>query len=201
MIARAGGPNRRPLIAGLIAGWLVAVAAGVGLLQRYRFTPSPTHEHHAPARWPSASALAVTEGRPTLVMFAHPQCTCSRASVGELEEVMARVGTAVTAHVVFYRPTPVPPGWEDSDLVRRAEAIRGVRVRWDDEGREAARFEASVSGQTLLYDREGNLRFAGGITGARGHAGDNAGRRQVLAFFSSGRAGDRETPVFGCSIE
>ncbi|APR86527.1 Hypothetical protein A7982_11876 [Minicystis rosea] len=203
MVARAEGANRRPLLAGLIAGWIVAVAFGVWQLQRYHNTPSPTHERAAPALWPSASGLVASPDRPTLVMFAHPRCTCSRASLGELEEVMARLGAGVTAYVVFYRPSPAPAGWDDSELWRRAQSIRGVEARWDDDGREAARFSASVSGQTLLYDREGQLRFAGGITGSRGHLGDNLGRRRVLAFFSSssGKADDREAPVFGCSIE
>jgi hypothetical protein len=46
----------------------------------------------------------------------------------------------------------------------------------------------------------GVLRYSGGITGARGHAGDNAGLRALTTALerpSPGVAG----PVFGCPLE
>ncbi len=58
----------------------------------------------------------------------------------------------------------------------------------DDDGAEAKRFGAETSGQTLLYDERGTLAFSGGITGSRGHAGDNAGRASLLALINR-RAG------------
>jgi hypothetical protein len=70
----------------------------------------------------------------------------------------------------------------------------------DEGGREARRFGASVSGQTVVYDQGGRLRFAGGITGARGHAGDNAGRRQVMRQLASSAGAGGATPVFGCEL-
>ena len=57
-----------------------------------------------------------------------------------------------------------------------AAEIPGVEVVSDEDDAQSAAFGAAVSGQTLLYDREGRLIFSGGITAARGHAGDNAGR-------------------------
>ena len=56
----------------------------------------------------------------------------------------------------------------------------------DDDGAEARRFGAETSGQTLLYDEHGALLFSGGITGARGHAGDNAGRASLVALLNRG---------------
>ena len=44
------------------------------------------------------------------------------------------------------------------------------------------------------------LTFSGGITAARGHQGDNDGRRSVLASLAGTATGLPMTPVFGCYI-
>ncbi len=70
----------------------------------------------------------------------------------------------------------------------------------DIQGREALRFGAATSGQTLLYDASGRLLFSGGITPARGHAGDNDGSDALLELLSGGSGRHHQTPVFGCSL-
>jgi CheY-like chemotaxis protein len=56
------------------------------------------------------------------------------------------------------------------------------------------------SGQTLLYDEDGRLGFSGGVTGARAHPGDNAGRQSLVALLNREVAGRRGTNVFGCAL-
>src|SRR5262245_18993127 len=70
--------------------WLGAAAAGLWALWRYDNTPGEAA--HAPAAWPSPTLARATD-RPTLVMLAHPRCTCTEASLGELAEVIARART------------------------------------------------------------------------------------------------------------
>jgi hypothetical protein len=101
-------------------------------------------------------------------MVVHPHCPCTRASLAELSSILNAQPRRASAYVLFVRPPGVGPGWERTDLWRQAAAIRGVRPIHDDWGGEAARFGAATSGQTMLYDREGVLRFSGGITAARG---------------------------------
>jgi hypothetical protein len=53
----------------------------------------------------------------------------------------------------------------------------------------------------VLYGTDGRLLFRGGITGARGHEGDSAGRDAVVALISGGVSSAAvSTPVFGCQI-
>jgi hypothetical protein len=48
---------------------------------------------------------------------------------------------------------------------------------------------------------DGKLAYSGGLTGARGHEGDNDGERAVLAL-AGGRVPPRnQEPVYGCSLE
>ena len=70
----------------------------------------------------------------------------------------------------------------------------------DDGGAEARAFGVETSGQTLLYDAAGKLRFNGGITGSRGHAGDNAGRKALVALIGETAPDRNGASVFGCPL-
>jgi hypothetical protein len=178
--------------------WLAATVTGLGYMAVYAYRPGPAAQ--APARWPAESRLPRDPRKPTLIMLAHPRCDCTRASLTELAELMARVEARPAAFVVFIRPSRVPDDWEHTDLWRQASAIPGVAVVRDDDGAEAARFGAATSGETLVYGTDGRLLFEGGATAARGHVGDNTGFRAIVARLG-GVAGDRATaPVYGCEL-
>jgi hypothetical protein len=193
-------PGKWPAIAWGLGAlvWLVLVAGGTCLMLDY--SESAGVAAKAPIRWPAASHLTPNDGRPTLLMFVHPHCPCSRASVGELDRLVAHGKDRVSVHVLFIKPHGMSEDWLKSPLYKQAAAIPGVQVKVDDEGVEAARFNAATSGQALLYDAKGELLFEGGITPARGHAGDSAGRAAILDFLAGEVAGKYETPVFGCEL-
>jgi len=178
--------------------WLVAVGLGMAALLNYSNTPS--RDRLAPERWPAQSTIPRVAGQATLVMFTHPRCACTRASVGELAELMAHCQKLVGAHVVFFRPSGSVEDWAHSDLWRAVELIPGVTVQSDEDGREARLFHADTSGHTVLYDAQGQLVFNGGITISRGHSGDNAGRDAIMAFLHAKTMDRAQTPVFGCLI-
>lgn len=189
--------NRTLLRAGGVL-WLLMVCTGIGFLWSYERTPGVAAA--ALPQWPADSPVRRATDRATLVMLAHPHCPCTRASLGELARLMAQAQGRVTAYVLFVKPSELPDGWEQTDLLASAAAIPGVSVVRDDEGVEAGRFRAATSGQTMLYDAGGKLLFSGGITSGRGHEGDNAGRAAVVSLLTAGGAGQSETPVFGCPL-
>jgi hypothetical protein len=197
----AGRPafRSRTVFAALLLGWCLLVGGGIGWLWNYAATPGAALE--PPAHWPAESAVTRVAGKATLLMLAHPQCSCTAASIGELELLMARVHDLTSAHVLFVRPESAPGGWDESSLFRRAERIPGVTTSWDSDGIEARRFGALTSGQTVVYDATGELIFHGGITVARGHMGDNAGRTSIVALLTRGEAARHESSVYGCSLE
>jgi hypothetical protein len=183
----------------LVTVWLVAVLAGSVLLWRYKSAAGSAGA--VPQHWPAQSTVARAPGLPTLLMFAHPRCPCSRASIGELAVVVSRAFGRVDAHVLFDKPSSEGDDWTDTDLWKSAAAIPGVSVAADVDGAEAHRFGAETSGWVVLYDTQGKLLFAGGITNARGHAGDSEGRRAVIALLTEGASKRTRAPVFGCSLE
>ena len=180
------------------ACWLGAVGAGLWVVRAYDNAPGVSAD--APVRWPASTHLVRAATGPTLVMLAHPMCPCTRASIDELAEALARSTAPARTYVLFIRPAGFAEGWERSELWQRAARIPGVTPIRDDEGVEAARFGTSTSGQTLLYAADGSLLFSGGITGSRGHAGDNDGRAGLVALLTRAGRGQTRTNVFGCPL-
>ena len=166
----------------------------------YSTSHTPGAAASAPAQWPTGSGLSRAADGPTLIFFAHPQCSCTHASLGEFAEILARATTPPKAYVVFLKPVGFGVDWEKTDLWRTATSIPGVSVIRDDAGLEATRFGVITSGQTVLYDDSGALLFSGGITGARAHAGDNAGRASLVSLLNQGRTDLSATSVFGCRL-
>jgi hypothetical protein len=169
----------------------------MGALASYAAAPGVAAR--APDAWPGASRVAREAGRPVLLFFAHPACPCTRASVSELARLMATAARGVRAVALVSVPDGAPSGWTDTGVMRDLAAIPGVQVELDHGDAEATRFGVATSGQVLLYDGRGRLSFHGGVTGARGHAGDNA-CRDALARALDGAAGVRDAPVFGCEL-
>lgn len=151
-------------------------------------------------QWPETSLAHRAPGQSSLVMFLHPRCPCSRATLGELELLMAHCQGLFSAQVWFIQPEGMTEDWVKSDLWRTAAAIPGVQVNVDYKGEEASLFQAVTSGQTLLYDVSGGLMFQGGITLARGHSGDNPGRDFIESLLNKKIAHAASAPVFGCAL-
>ena len=182
-------------VAGAI--WVVTVGAAVRSIRRFESTPGRAAE--APARWPSSSIIEREPGTWTLVMLVHPHCSCSRASVSELEAIVEKAPRNVRTVVLAYRPHEYAPAWSRTDVWDAAQRLPRTRVLIDLDGREARRFGGFTSGQTFLFDPQGNRRFSGGITLLRGHAGLNSGRAEVIRIVNGG-SGPGTHPVFGCAI-
>lgn len=184
--------------AGLVA-WLAAVGGGFVWLWRYAYTPGPAAA--AADVWPSGARLARDPRRPTLLVTITDGCPCSQATLSELARVVARAPQAAAVHVLVAAGGETNDArLEESRLWQMAAAIPGVTVTRDDGGREIGAFGTFVSGQAFLYDVEGRLRFSGGLTAARGHAGDNDGVDAVVALLTTGTAPIAETSVFGCLL-
>jgi hypothetical protein len=188
----------RGSIAWLLAGWGALLVCGLAAMA--------VRDNRAGARgtvpetWPSESTLARDPRRLTLLLFAHPHCPCTVATLRELERIVSRSTGRLRTEVLFCVPDGAPADWERSGLWEQACAIPGVEVLADRAGCEARLFGARTSGTALLYDSQGALCFEGGITGARGHEGDNAGKSAVLACVQACLGRSASVPVFGCPL-
>lgn len=191
-------PFSRKLVPVASLVWIAVLITGFLALAREEWTPV-TATAARPA-FPLGSTLALATDVPTLILFAHPRCPCTRASMHELAELLTGLDHRVSIQVVFTLPKGVPPHWEQGELWREATAIPGTRVTTDQDGQEAQRFGVKGSGHVLLYQPSGELVFSGGITPSRGHEGDNPGRSAVVSLVTRGRSPVDHTPVYGCPL-
>jgi|HubBroStandDraft_1064217.scaffolds.fasta_scaffold95553_2 hypothetical protein len=187
--------NRFPFAAVV---WMIVLGFGFDSLITYQMkagAPAITS-----ADWPEGVNLKFDPLRCNLVMFAHPKCPCSDASLEELKILMTQGRGEINPTICFFDPEGVPADWAQTSLVRAAMKVPGLNVVIDEKGVIAERFGALTSGQVLMFDRSGRRVFAGGITGSRGHAGDNRGRALVLALAKGDIREPQQTPVFGCAL-
>lgn len=178
--------------------WLVSVSYGLVILYNYENEPSVPGA--VATQWPTAMQVRSDEHFFHLVMTAHPHCPCTRASISELSRIMTQTQGKLKAHVLFQKPEVFSDSWVKADLWKNTERIPGVEVVIDEEGKQAKALGATTSGQTFLYDLNGRLIFHGGITGSRGHEGDNAGHSTVVALVNGQDTDIDQTPFFGCLL-
>lgn len=182
----------------LVGLWLFAIAIGMAGLWSY--ATGPGVGARAPSHWPHSSTLSLHPKRLTVVMFAHPKCPCTRASIGELHRLATRCGDALAISVVFWQPASSSVDWTRGALRQATLRIPGVDVRPDQGGVEAERFGVATSGQVVVYGPDGRRSFRGGITGGRGHAGDSFGGSAIIDLATNGSTSRRTTPVYGCPL-
>lgn len=182
----------------LVLFWLALIGPGEYLLLNYEKTPAQTAQ--PPQTWPADTSIVKNSG-PFLLMFIHPHCPCTRATMEELSLLMAHCHKKLEGQVLFLKPAGFDRSWSESGLWKKASSIPGIKAILDEGGREAKRFGAMASGQVLLFDASGRLVFKGGITRSRGHSGDNPGRSAIESLVLKGAAPLKETPVFGCALK
>jgi hypothetical protein len=185
--------------------WLLPVAAGLavvggyGLLIAHATTPGAAGS--VVANLPAAlrARLGVAANVPVVLVAVHPQCPCLPATLAALADV---VGTRsrVAVKLLVQAPRHVPAEWS-------AAAVDSLRRSWptgvvvdDPDSEMALALGCRTSGHVVFFTTDDCLRFDGGITESRGHAGPNAAARALAtALAGSGQAVGR-TAVFGCPL-
>jgi hypothetical protein len=208
--ARAGNPGyQRPAgsarkrqiwIAGILGFSTICTVAGFAAL--FAFEQTAGAVSNVPSRWPASTVLERRTEHGSLLVFVHPYCSCTVATLHEIATLSADRKSKNERHsttIVFYRPAN--SGWKPGALWNNAHHdIPDAQTVWDDGGQEAQRFGARTSGYALFYDARGNLLFKGGVTGSRGHEGDNFGIGELRTAIDSGRPARRSSLVFGCDL-
>lgn len=173
--------------------WLAVLTYSFVYLSRFNNTPGETI---AP-RLHFGEKLA----RPLMLVFLHPHCKCSSATLAELERLLPIVGDSAEIRIAFTVPHGEDASWAKSGLLERAKTLKSVDVHLDTE-RLASYLGAKTSGTVFLFDKTGDLVFEGGITPSRGHEGDSPGKFFIMDWLTRGQSSlpDRSL-TFGCELE
>lgn len=180
--------------------WLGLVAVGMGKLNAYANTPG--ERASASATFPLLSQVQTENGKSTLILFVHPKCACSVATVAELDRLFPKISSQAIVNVIFLKPEEFSDQDVRGDLWDRAKLISGAVLKIDSGNRESDLYGAKTSGQTFLYDSAGYLVFEGGLTSSRGHTGDSKGQQDILHYFENPINWTLATSsVFGCGLK
>jgi len=190
---------KRTLFTSLAVGWAALIGLGVWAMARYETTPGPVGP--VPVVWPRETSLVLTKDAATILVFIHPRCSCSEATLTELERLLNWGHGRVRALAIFAMPDNPGPAWANSSIVQRASEIPNMTIIQDRGGLEAHRFGALTSGFTEVFASTGALQFSGGITPARGQTGDSKGAQAIRDAIIQGTPRSRRTRVFGCQLE
>lgn len=183
-----------------MALWLGLVALGMGKLNAYANTPG--ERANASTTFPLLSRVQTEKGKSTLILFVHPKCGCSVATVAELARLFPKISSQTVVNIIFLKPEGFSEHDVRGDLWEDAKKISGAVLKIDSENRESDLFGAKTSGQTFLYNSAGYLIFEGGLTSSRGHTGDSKGRQDILNYFENPINWTlAESSVFGCGLK
>jgi hypothetical protein len=198
----------RPLVGwptySAIALWLATIAASSWVLARYQFATLDSPVAKFVEHWPAGSQLPRQPNHSTLLLFLHPKCPCSRASLGELDRLFASVEGRADDTLDFVVDATIPAecgdDWLNSDILQHAKQIANAQIHFDRGGVEATAFGATTSGFVMLFDENGSRQFAGGVTESRGHEGESAGGYSLRRILCHEIESAENTPTFGCRL-
>ncbi len=199
---------------GITSFWFASVLAFAVWMTAYGLKVDSTNLADGLTQWPANSRLAHADDTPTLVLFLHPKCPCSWATVRELNKILDRHAASslrrIKTLVVASVPGDSESQWAASPLCKRAKEVsENAELMVDIDGHESDRFGVKTSGTVLLFDEQGELHFSGGITVSRGHEGNSIGgellseRLAAISIHSDGviaRDFAISPPVFGCKL-
>jgi hypothetical protein len=189
---------------GAIAVWLAAVAVAYWSIEHYEFATTDSSAAEFADHWPNDSKLPRQANHSTLVLFLHPKCPCSRASLSEIERLFTSIDGPAKTRPDFVVNVTVPQtaseDWLQTATLERVKAIADARIYVDWGGVEAAKFGATTSGFVMLFGENGSRQYAGGVTESRGHEGDNAGRNSLARILCHEIEMVEGIPAFGCRL-
>jgi hypothetical protein len=189
--------------------WGIGVILGLALLARHQNTPGePVRPAGESSVEKAVAALSKDELRPfleadspfTLILLAHPRCPCTRATLHELERLVPHLGGKAALHAYFAIPAGKGEDFAEGDNLKLARSIPGMKITLAPASEITDKLGAGTSGQVLVFDHGGRLKFTGGITPGRGHEGSNPGAESIRRLVETGATSLATTPVYGCSL-
>jgi len=143
--------------------WFVLGLLAIGGVGRYASVAGPNGR--LVDTCPSAIDLTADARRPTPVIFLHPHCSCSCATLNELTRGLVMVREQPQIIVVVSHPADADGAvWCEGSLWRACTTIGDVQRILDPGGALADAFGATTSGHCIVVGTTGRIGYAGGVT-------------------------------------
>jgi hypothetical protein len=176
-----------------VVSWAILVIGGFISLDYYSYR-SPGISLDQAFRGPTALL-------PKVMLFLHPKCSCSFASLTEFSNLLSVMKNKADLEVIFAKPAGMSEATLQGELWNEALKLSGVKVSVDELGVEHKKFGVSTSGEMLLFNEQGEKVFHGGLTPSRGHVGLSKGQIFVKEWFGGNKNKREVANVYGCGLE
>ncbi len=180
-----------------LGAWSVLIVCGLLWMTAYSMSPGETFTPLLER--PDDTEISFSENQPTLLVFLHPRCPCTRPTIAALERLMVRKHDIVL-QPVFYLPDTQTVAWAQDEYWDRLIDLGAHEPVIDINGHLAGQFHATTSGHALLFSTDGRVQFWGGITSGRVHEGDSLGLTMLTRVLDGIPVSEPSFPVYGCSI-
>ncbi len=177
--------------------WLLLLPAAICVQLRYDSLPGIAAVPKT--AWPAASKIKYSTITNTLVMVLHPRCPCSRASVQQVASMMNTTNPPKCIFL-FYTPSIFAKGWEKTDIWNQASEIPDSVLISDIDGRETKTSEHPHPDRPTFFDRQGFLRYSGGLTEGRGHQGECRNLEAAIKALNDSHKPTTFGAVYGCPV-
>jgi hypothetical protein len=168
-----------------VAAWGSAVAWQFHSAMSYEATPGERSVK-------SVKAEAGQKSR--VVVVVHPECPCTKATLAQLREIVARQGASLDATVLVANEGEQAGSSENERIAR---SIPGVQVRLVGAGAPET-LGAKTSGEAFYFDQSGKLVYHGGLTEGRGVERPSPG---AYCLINSKGLSKKDGEVFGCPLQ
>ena len=184
----------------LFLGWVGLLALGMVMLAQYSNKPGALD--NTVLKFPRNTNIQLSANKSTMLVFLHPYCSCSLATLENLERLQPSIKNKVEIYALFFSPSSQSADWSKTISWYKAARIPRVHVMKDTDGQIAKQFHAATSGYVVVYGIDGHKIFSGGITPSRGHSGESKGTEAITALLNTAVSKTKavQTFVFGCSI-
>ena len=145
------------------------------------------------------NAGIVNTAQKSLYVFLHPNCSCSTATVNELKRLLHSIEVKPLVNI-YFADVGDKEGIQQSSLWNSVSSIDGVKLLIDDDNEVIDLMGQKTSGNIVLYDEMGHLKFNGGITSSRGHEGDSKGKLKLQALLRGENENAITINTYGCGL-
>ena len=107
--------------------------------------------------------LGQKPGRPTFLVFVHPQCPCLETTAHQIEILRTQIIDEANFHALVCWPEDKSIQWTNSESTQKLAQVRTLTVTLDRNGNKTTEFGICTSGHLLVYGCDEQLLFSGGL--------------------------------------
>jgi len=172
----------------------------LGIWQLYAFSTTPG-DHTVVQSWILQDKLPLKHQLASLVVLIHPKCSCSTATLKEVERLKIGLKDKLDVKLVFISYGDKSKNWYQGPVWDLAVSMKkNVSIVLDNDGQILKTLGTKTSGTAYLVGPDLKVVFQGGLTPIRGHEGATSGQAFIASWVKGNTKSSLIQKIFGCGV-